>query len=69
MAKIITDDSKIKNLLERGVENIFVKEELEKKLKSGKKLTVYLGIDPTDPQKQINTSFWRSEISFNVLTS
>jgi tyrosyl-tRNA synthetase len=49
MAKIITDDSKIKNLLERGVENIFVKEELEKKLKSGKKLTVYLGIDPTGP--------------------
>jgi hypothetical protein len=25
--------------------------------------------DPKDPQKQINTSFWRSEISFNVLTS
>ena len=47
MAKIITDNSKIKSLLERGVENVFVKEELEKKLNSGKKLTVYLGIDPT----------------------
>ncbi|MEK7588785.1 MAG: tyrosine--tRNA ligase [Patescibacteria group bacterium] len=49
MAKIITDNSKIKSLLERGVENVFVKEELEKKLNSGKKLTVYLGIDPTGP--------------------
>ena len=25
--------------------------------------------DPKNPEKQINTSFWRSEISFNVLTS
>lgn len=28
-----------------------------------------LNSDPKDPQKQTNTSFWRSEISFNVLTS
>lgn len=43
------DERKIKDLLTRGVENIFVKDELEKKLLSGKKLTVYLGIDPTGP--------------------
>lgn len=47
--KVITDKEKIRNLLERGVENVFVKEELEKKLFSGKKLKVYLGIDPTGP--------------------
>ena len=47
--KVITDKEKVNNLLERGVENIFVKESLEKKLLSGKKLKVYLGIDPTGP--------------------
>ncbi len=45
----ISKDEKIQNVLERGVENIFVKETLEQKLLSGKKLKVYLGIDPTGP--------------------
>jgi len=45
----ITDEAKINKLLERGVENVFVKEELKKKLLSGEKLKVYLGIDPTGP--------------------
>lgn len=44
---INTDEVLIKNLLERGVEDVFVKESLEKKLKSGKKLRVKLGFDPT----------------------
>src|SRR3989344_1929542 len=39
---------KIEELLTRGVANIIPsKEGLEKKLRSGKKLNVYLGIDPT----------------------
>src|SRR3990167_11076704 len=39
---------KIGELLTRGVANIIPsKEELEKLLRSGKKLNVYLGIDPT----------------------
>lgn len=42
-----TDDQKINEILTRGVEEIFVKESLEKKLKSGKTLKVKLGIDPT----------------------
>ncbi len=43
-------DEKIKNLLERGVEKIYPsKEFLESLLKSGKKLTIYFGIDPTGP--------------------
>lgn len=47
--KVITDKNKIHKLLNNGVENIFVKETLEKKLFSGKRLKVYLGIDPTGP--------------------
>lgn len=45
--EVTTDEEKIQNLLTRGVEEVFVKEELEKKLKSGKRLKVKLGFDPT----------------------
>ncbi|MFA6552610.1 MAG: tyrosine--tRNA ligase [Candidatus Paceibacterota bacterium] len=38
---------KINELLTRGVEDVFVKESLEKKLASGQKLRVKLGFDPT----------------------
>jgi tyrosyl-tRNA synthetase len=44
---IDTSAEKIRNILTRGVEEILVKESLEKKLKSGKQLRVKLGIDPT----------------------
>lgn len=37
----------IYEILNRGVENIFVKESLEQKLLLGLKLKVYLGVDPT----------------------
>ncbi|MFA6353993.1 MAG: tyrosine--tRNA ligase [Candidatus Paceibacterota bacterium] len=47
--KVITDEKKIEEVLNRGVENIFVKDSLKKKLLSGKRLKVYLGIDPTGP--------------------
>jgi tyrosyl-tRNA synthetase len=36
-----------KTIMERGVVNVIVKEELQKKLHSGKKLRIKLGIDPT----------------------
>ncbi|MDA3815122.1 MAG: tyrosine--tRNA ligase [Patescibacteria group bacterium] len=49
-------DSKIKELLERGVEEIIDKENLEKKLKSGKTLRVKLGIDPTSPNLHLGRS-------------
>jgi len=45
--KIKTDNEKIEEILERGVERVIKKEELEKRLKSGKKLRVKHGIDPT----------------------
>ncbi len=44
------DSTKIKSFLERGIENIYPnKEFVEKRLLSGEKLKVYLGIDPTGP--------------------
>lgn len=49
MSKIITDKEKINDILTRGVEEIFIKEDLLKKLQSGKQLRIKLGIDPTSP--------------------
>lgn len=39
--------AQIEELLTRGVEDVIVREDLEKKLKSGKPLRIKLGIDPT----------------------
>lgn len=50
MAKIITDKNKIKELLTRGTVDVIVKENLEKKLMSGKRLRIKYGIDPTGPK-------------------
>jgi len=51
-----TDQQKINELLTRGVDEIIGKEELEKKLKSGAKLRVKLGIDPTSPNLHLGRS-------------
>jgi tyrosyl-tRNA synthetase len=52
--QISQDESQIETFLSRGVENIFPnKEDVKKKLLSGKKLKVYLGIDPTGPTLHI----------------
>ncbi len=48
-----TDPKKVREILTRGVEDVFVKESLEKKLLSGKQLRVKLGIDPTGPKLHI----------------
>lgn len=50
---VITDPNKIRELLTRGVEEIFVKDHLEEMLKSGKQLRVKFGIDPTGPKIHI----------------
>ncbi len=47
--KVITDEKQIDELLERGTEDIFVKEHLKEALLSGRQLRVKLGIDPTGP--------------------
>jgi len=46
---IDTNPEKIKELLERGVQEVIDKSHLEKALQSGKKLRVKFGIDPTSP--------------------
>ncbi|MDD2274280.1 MAG: tyrosine--tRNA ligase [Candidatus Pacebacteria bacterium] len=48
--KIITDENKIEEILTRGTEDIIEKESLKKRLLSGKKLNIKLGIDPTGPK-------------------
>src|SRR3989344_1773484 len=45
--KIITDEKIIDEILNRGVHEIFIKEELRKKLLSGKQLHFKLGTDVT----------------------
>jgi len=51
--KIDTDSKKIKEVLSKGVEEIIEKKSLEKKLKSGKRLRIKHGIDPTGPRIHI----------------
>lgn len=54
MTKIITDEKKIDEVLKRAVENVYPsKEEVKKALLSGKKLSIYNGIDPTGPTLHI----------------
>jgi tyrosyl-tRNA synthetase len=53
---VITDDKKIEELLTRGVAEVIDRDDLEKKLKSGKQLRVKLGIDPTSPNLHIGRS-------------
>ncbi len=45
-----TDSGKIESILNRATEDVLVKENLEKKLRSGKSLRIKLGIDPTGPK-------------------
>ncbi|HEY4506446.1 MAG TPA: tyrosine--tRNA ligase [Candidatus Paceibacterota bacterium] len=48
--KVITDEAKIDEFLTRGVENIFPNADfLRARMKEGKPLTMYYGIDPTGP--------------------
>lgn len=44
---IDTNKEKIEQILTRGVENVIVREDLKKKLLSGKKIRLYFGVDPT----------------------
>jgi tyrosyl-tRNA synthetase len=55
--KINTNPKKIEELLTRGAEVILVKESLKKKLKSGEKLRIKYGIDPTGPKIHLGRAF------------
>jgi len=55
--KVIVDTLRIKEALEKGVENIYpTKEDLEKLLKSGKRIKLYCGFDPTSPSLHIGNA-------------
>jgi tyrosyl-tRNA synthetase len=54
--EVNTDPKKVEELLTRGVEEVIHKDELRKKLQSGKKLRIKLGIDPTSPNIHIGRS-------------
>ncbi|OGZ62962.1 MAG: tyrosine--tRNA ligase [Candidatus Staskawiczbacteria bacterium RIFCSPHIGHO2_02_FULL_34_10] len=58
---IKVDQEKINEILNRGVEEIFEKENLLKKLQSGKQLRIKHGIDPTGPKIHIGRAmqFWK----------
>jgi tyrosyl-tRNA synthetase len=51
--KTNTNQESILDILTRGVEDVFVRDSLEKKLYSGKPLRVKLGFDPTGPNIHI----------------
>ncbi|MEN9852430.1 MAG: tyrosyl-tRNA synthetase, tyrosyl-tRNA synthetase, partial [Candidatus Parcubacteria bacterium] len=51
--KIDISPEKIEDILKRGVEDVFVVEDLRKALESGKQLRVKFGIDPTGPKIHI----------------
>src|SRR3989344_4504901 len=53
---VSTNPIKIKEILERGVEDVIVKEHLETALKSGRQLRVKFGIDPTRPDIHLGHS-------------
>lgn len=56
MKKEMEKSDKIQELLTRGVEEIVDRTNLEKKLRSGKKLRIKLGIDPTSPNIHLGRS-------------
>lgn len=49
MTKVITDEKQIDEALTRGVVEVIVRDDLRKKMVSGTKLRIKLGIDPTSP--------------------
>jgi len=61
MVKISTDEKKIKELLNRTVEEVISLDHLEKRLLKGEKLRIKLGIDPTSPNLHIGraVALWK----------
>lgn len=62
--KKMNQEDKIKKALERGVENIYPsRSALEKKLKSGQKIRLYCGFDPTAPALHIGNAIQIRKLS------
>lgn len=56
MQELTTDSKKIETLLNHNVEEVIVRQSLEAKLKSGKKLRIKLGADPSRPDLHLGHS-------------
>ncbi|MFH1412762.1 MAG: tyrosine--tRNA ligase [bacterium] len=57
MPKVITDNERISEVLERGVEKIYPdKKQLKELLLSGKKIRLYCGFDPSSPSLHIGNA-------------
>ena len=56
-----TNSKKVEEILTRGVEEVFEKESLQKKLESGKQLRIKHGVDPTGPKIHIGraSQYWK----------
>ena len=63
MSKIITDKKRIDEVLTRGVAEVIVKDELRKKLASGKRLRIYCGFDPSAPSLHIGNAILLNKLS------
>ena len=59
--KINTDEAAVAAALTRGVSEVIVKDDLRKKLLSGRRLRIKLGIDPTSPNLHIGraVALWK----------
>ena len=55
-AKVVVDERAVDELLSRGVSEVIVKDDLRKRLLSGERLRIKLGIDPTSPDLHIGRS-------------
>lgn len=64
MAKASMDKMAVKQFLTRAVENVYPsRDALEKALSGGKKLRVYVGIDPTGPTLHLGHVIWLRKLA------
>jgi len=64
MAKVITDEKLVDEVLERGVEQIFPdKKTLKEKMMSGERIRLYCGYDPTAPSLHIGNAVTINKLS------
>ena len=64
MVKVITDEKKIDELLERGVEAVYPdKQSLKKKLLSGERISLYCGFDPSATSLHIGNAILINKLS------
>ncbi len=62
--KVSTDPKAIQHFLVRSVENVYpTREKLAELMASGKRITVYAGVDPTGPSLQMGHLIWLKKLA------